>query len=71
MFLMRADPLRGQVGRGRALESRGFWPCEMASSRQASAIWGPKNSRFPGLNPLPLAQVMDMLVSKIITHRDV
>jgi hypothetical protein len=33
-------------------------PCEMASSQQASAIWGPKNSRFPGPNPLPLAHVM-------------
>ncbi len=29
---------------------------------------GPKNSRFPGLNPLPLAKVMDLNASKIITH---
>ncbi len=25
-----------------------FGPCEMASSRKASANWGPKKSRFPG-----------------------
>jgi hypothetical protein len=34
-----------------------FGPCEMASSHQASAIWGPKKLRFPGPHPLPLAQV--------------
>ncbi len=28
-----------------------FGPCKMASSRQASAIWGPKKSIFPGPNP--------------------
>ena len=47
-----------------------FGPCEKASGRQASAIWGPKTSRFSGPNPLPLAQVMDMSASKIITHRN-
>jgi hypothetical protein len=41
MLLMRANPLRGQVGGGWALDIE---PCEMASSRQASAIWGPKKS---------------------------
>ncbi len=42
MFLMRADALRGQVGGGWALEiERFFGPCEMASSRKASAILGP------------------------------
>jgi hypothetical protein len=30
-----------------------FGPCEMASSRQASAIWGRKQSRFPGPTPCP------------------
>ncbi len=45
MFLMRADTLRGQVGGGWALEMESFFgPCEMASSRWASAIWGPKKS---------------------------
>jgi hypothetical protein len=43
MFLMWADTLRGQVGGGWAY-GEFFGPCEMASSRQASAIWGPKNS---------------------------
>ncbi len=33
MFLMRADPLQGQVGGGCALEIESFLgPCEMASS---------------------------------------
>ncbi len=41
-----------------------FGPCEMASSR-------PKNSRFPEPNHLPLAQVVDLHASKIITYRDV
>ncbi len=45
-------------------KSRLFGPCEMALSRQASAIWGPKKSWFPGPNPLPLAQVMDLPTSK-------
>ncbi len=34
-----------------------FGPCEMSSSRQASAISGRKKSRFPGP---PAAQVMDL-----------
>jgi hypothetical protein len=38
----------------------------MASSGKASAIWNTKNSRFPGPNPLPLAQVMDMHASKTL-----
>jgi hypothetical protein len=33
MFLMRADPLCGQVGGGCALEIETFWALEMASSR--------------------------------------
>ncbi len=32
---------------------------------------GPKKSRFPGPNPLPLALVMDNARVKIITHRAV
>jgi hypothetical protein len=31
-----------------------FGPCEMALSRQQSAVWDPKKSRFPGPNRLPL-----------------
>jgi hypothetical protein len=38
MFLMRADPLRGQVGGGWALEIETFLGPEMATS-EASAIW--------------------------------
>ncbi len=44
MFLMPADPLRGQVGGGWALEIESFL------SQQASAIWDPKNLIFPGPN---------------------
>jgi hypothetical protein len=65
MFSMRAYQLRGQVGGGWALEFENFLgPFEMALSRYASAISGLKNSRFPGPNLLPLAQVMDMHRSK-------
>ncbi len=49
-----------------------YGPCEteMALSRYASAIWGPKNLRFLGPNPLSLVQVMDLPASKIITYRE-
>jgi hypothetical protein len=50
-------------------KSRLLGPCEMASSRRrASAIWVPKKSRFPGPNPLLLAQVMDLPASKPRGH---
>ncbi len=40
---MRANPLPEQVGGGLGPGNRDvFGPCEIASSRQASAIWGPK-----------------------------
>ncbi len=47
MFLMRADPLRGQVGVGGALEIETFLGPEMAMN-EASAIWAQKsrNSTF-------------------------
>jgi hypothetical protein len=32
----------------------------MASSQEGSAIWGPKNLRFPGPNPLLLAKVINL-----------
>ncbi len=45
MLLMQTSPLQGQVGGGWALEIETFFgPCEMASSREAIAIWGPKKS---------------------------
>ncbi len=56
IFLMRADTSRAKAsGRGWALEIERV---EMASSREANAIWSPKNSKFPGPNLLSLAQVM-------------
>jgi hypothetical protein len=60
--------MRASVG---SLNSSEFFgPCEMASS-QVSAIWGPKISRFPGPNPLPLAHIMDMNALQNIMHRAV
>ncbi len=48
MLLMRpACKLLGLAGGGLGLGNWEFFePCEMASGRQACAIWGPKNSRF-------------------------
>jgi hypothetical protein len=64
MFLMRAEGTRAS-GMGLGPGNREFFgPCEMASSQLMSAIRGPKNSRFPGLNRIPLAQVMDLPASK-------
>ncbi len=42
MFLMRADPLRGQAGGGWAQEIETFFGPEMATS-EASAIWSQKS----------------------------
>jgi hypothetical protein len=45
------------------------WASGMALAYRLDAIpQGLKNSQFPGPNPLPLALVMDMHASKIITH---
>jgi hypothetical protein len=41
-----------------------FGPCEMASSRRASAILGKKKSRFPRPNLVPHALVMDLPASE-------
>jgi len=55
LFWMRAYPL---------LE---FFGPQMALAYRLDAIsQGPKNSRFPGPNPLPLALLMDMLASKTL-----
>jgi hypothetical protein len=65
MFLMRADTLRGQLGGGWALESSVFGP-QMALAYRLDAIsQGPKNSPFPGPNPLPLAHVMYLPTMRI------
>ncbi len=45
-----------------------FEPCEMEWNRQASAIWTPKKSRFPGPNPFPLGQVIDLPASKALVQ---
>jgi hypothetical protein len=68
MLLMRANPLREQVGGGWGGPGNQdfFGLCEMASNCQESAIWGPKKSRFPGPNPLPLTQVMYLPAAKTL-----
>jgi len=66
---MRVDYITRASGRGLGPGNREFFgPCETASSRQASAIWGSKNFRFLGSNSLPLAQVMDLPASKTIVY---
>ncbi len=45
------------MGLGMEIESF-LGPVKCALSQQVSAICGPKNSRFPGPDPLPLAQCM-------------
>jgi hypothetical protein len=51
MLLMRANPLRGQVGGGLGSGERDFFfgPCEIALSRQASAISQVKSTIRTGL----------------------
>jgi hypothetical protein len=69
MLLMQAASITRASGMELGPGNQQFFrSCEMASSRWASAIWGPKNSRFPGPNPLPLAQVKDASRIKSITH---
>ncbi len=58
MFLMSADPLHGQVGNLR--------PKMALPYRLDDVSQGPKKSRFPGPNPLPLALVMDLHASKTL-----
>jgi hypothetical protein len=56
-------------GNGRGLDPeilKFFGPCEMAWGLRTSVIWGQKNLRIPGPNPLPLPQVMDMHASKTL-----
>jgi hypothetical protein len=63
MFLMRADPLRGQVGRGWAWKSRFFGSLKWLRPKRVPCG---RKKRFPGPNPLPLAQVMDLPASKTL-----
>ncbi len=57
-------------GRGGPGNRDFFGPCEMALSSQESAIQDPTKLRFPGPNPLPLAQVMDFPASKALCTED-
>ncbi len=67
MFLMRADTLRGQVGGGLRPGKLEFFGPQMALAYRLDAIsQGPKNSRIPGPNPLPLPLIMDMHASKTL-----
>ncbi len=68
MLLMRAASIPWANGRGMGPENFDFL------SPNALAYWlddisqGPKKSRFPGPNPLSLAQVMDAARIKSITQ---
>jgi hypothetical protein len=81
LILRRAISITRAITRG---EIETFLCPEMTTS-SARAIWaqmalaypldaisqGPKTSRFPGPNPLPLAQVIDAARIKSITHRTI
>jgi hypothetical protein len=54
---MWANPLRGQVGGGWALEIKTFL---------GPVKWHQAFRREPGTNPLPLAQVMDLPALKTL-----
>jgi hypothetical protein len=45
-----------------------FWPQMTLAYRLDAISQGPKNSRFPGPNPLPLALVKDAARIKSIRH---
>jgi len=61
---MRAPPLRGQEGGGPG-NRYFFGPCEMAAVMRVP-FRAQKKSRFPGPNPIPLAQVMDLPASEAL-----
>ncbi len=71
LFLMRADTLRGQVGGGWALEIESFWATWNGIEPIAECHLGPKKLKISRAQTFPLAQVMDLPVSKIIMHREV
>jgi hypothetical protein len=75
MVWMRAYTLLGQVGGGWAQEILSFlgpkWHSTIGSmpfhrAQKTLEFQGPKNSRIPGPDPLPLALVMDMHASTIL-----
>ncbi len=68
MFLMCADPLRGQVGGGWALGNQKFMSPVKWHQADRQVPFGAKKLEISRAHSLPLAQVMDMHASKIITY---
>jgi hypothetical protein len=70
MLLMRAASITwGAIGRGLGPGNLDFFGPQMAFAYWLDAIsQGPKKSRFPGPNPLPLALIRDAARIKSITH---
>ncbi len=67
MFLMRAYPLLGEVRGGWALEFSSFWAPNGTRLLARCHFTGPKKSRIPGPNLLPLPLLMDMHASKTLS----
>ncbi len=62
MLLMRAASITWASGKGLDPGNLDIFRPQMALAYQLDAIsQGPKKSRFPGLKPLPLALLMDVL----------
>jgi hypothetical protein len=68
MLLCGQHPLLGQMGGGWALEIEFFGSCEMASSRKASAIWGPNEFSSPKWHS-PIGLMLDIELHKIERKR--
>jgi hypothetical protein len=67
--VMRGHPLTWVTGRGMGPENHEFFGPQMTLAyRLVAILQGLNNSRFPGPNPLPLAQVMDAARIKSITQ---
>jgi hypothetical protein len=65
IVLMQADPLRGQVGGGWALEIETFLgPVKWHRAVRRVPLGAQKSRDFLGPTPLPFAQVMDLVASK-------
>ncbi len=66
MFLMRADPLQGKLGGGWALEIETFFGPMIWHWAVRQVPFGDQKRKFPGSNPLPLAQVIDLPASETL-----
>jgi hypothetical protein len=66
ILLMRANPLQGQGGGGWSLEIWTFLGPKWQSPNGSMPFHRAQKSQFPGLNPLPLALVMDLPASKAL-----